>query len=276
MAEETDKKPRFNQEQYEILQRCSFARDMKEWYEYRNNHSSRSIDLEEADFNQCYFSGADFRHANLKGANFMLANLKSPPRDEDHKTNFWGADLSRTTFQKADLQGVEFAESILRGAQIQNANLKNTLFYESHLESAQFNYSIVDGQTYIVKCSFDENTEFKGVGLDAARIAPELKAALKNNIRRKQWQKLIDDERKKGKCIYPLSAKLFWWVSDYGSSTQRIIKTFFFLAISFGVFYWSLALFSGWNGIIENLWQGCGWIGGIQTFFRSLYFLSSQ
>ncbi|MCP4744699.1 MAG: hypothetical protein GY874_00955, partial [Desulfobacteraceae bacterium] len=140
------------------------------------------------------------------------------------------------------------------------------------LQGAKFPLAHVGGKTTISDCEFDKKTDFTGVGLDAATIDPGLKAAFKNNIRRKKWQEWVKSKQEQGKWLEPFFVKGFWLISDYGSSTKRIIGTFFGLAIGFGIVYYLFALIPGWDGVINKLWQGDGWLAYIQTFVRAIYF----
>lgn len=210
-------------------------------------------------FDRANLTAANFEAVDLQGSSFMDANLK--------RANFEGADLKIAHLQRSNLSGANLKKTNLEGAR-----LNGTSFNGSHIEGAKFHFAQVDSETYLVNCSFDKETDFTGTGLDNAGIDPGLKVALKNNIRRLHWQQWIAGERKKGKRLVAHMVERFWKVTDYGSSTKSIIKTFFTLAFGFGIFYWLLALLSGGNGIIKDLWQGWGWIGGVQTFLRSLYF----
>jgi hypothetical protein len=109
--------------------------------------------------------------------------------------NLTGALLDRIT-HKAHIINCTWesyrlnSRTYLEAARIEEANLNGT----------NFTLAAVDGVSLIKDCKFDSETDFTGVGLDSARIDPEIKAAFKNNIRRKKWQKWSQNERlnKKG------------------------------------------------------------------------------
>lgn len=327
MVEENSQKSKLDRDQlYEMIIRCSDARNMDKWNTWRESHPNADIDLEAVDLKGKYLKGANLRKANLynaklnsamlQGANFIEADLEEANLEQArlrkaklHKVKLSNARLQGANFKQAELQyanliganlqeakfhnallqgakliGAELKQAKLHGAHLEKSNfegarLAGAVFREAYLEGAEFCYVLVDGETHLVKCSFDATTDFTGTSLDNASIDPALKVALKDNIRRIHWQKWINSELEKG-CrnrIVAWLVKWFWFVSDYGSSTKRIIKTFFWLAFGFGIFYWLLSytpalFFPEWDGIIDDLKQGEGWIGFIQTFFRSLYF----
>ena len=133
-----------------MLLQCSRMGDMTRWNIWRSRHRDVPVLLEGADLKRTRLMGADLRWANLVGANFLEAHLEG--------ANFFGARL----------EGAHLAMAFLEGA--------------------AFRFAKIDAETVIAECNFDRNTDFTGVGLDAARIGPNLKEAIKNNIRRKQWK----------------------------------------------------------------------------------------
>ena len=261
MNDEKDKELRCDAEPFSILWQCSNDKDIGKWQEWLNKYPTAEIWLEGANFEEAILCGADLSKAHLKEAKFVEADLR--------KTILYRADLKAADLTSAKLQKASLREAYLRRARIESANIRG----------AKFNLAEVDGVSLISDCEFDSESDFTGVGLDSARIDPGLKAALKNNIRRIHWQKWFDTEQKKGfrNRVTSRMVKWFWWVSDYGRSTKRIIQTFFVLAFGFGLFYWLMAyvpsiLFPSWEGIIQDLKQGTSWIGVVQTFWRSQYF----
>ncbi len=91
------------------------------------------------------------------------------------------------------------------------------------------------------------NTDLTGVALDVARIDPGTKQLLEYNIRRKSWTDWYRSHRVRKWLVKP-----FWWISDYGLSTGRIVATFFILAVLFAAIY---ANFECWAspGVVSNL-----------------------
>ena len=205
---------------------------MTHWNMWRNKNRELPILLEGADLKRAHLVGADLRWANLAGANMLEAHVEG--------ANFFGAHL----------EGVHLTMAFL--------------------ESAIFRFSKIDAETVIAECNFDRNTDFTGVGLDAARIGPNLKEAMKNNIRRKQWLRWFKSGPWWQKILKNTTVRPFWWITDYGSSTPRIIYTFLFLAISFGLIYYSFETHPNLDGIIHNL--RIGKMDDWHVLARSMYF----
>jgi len=90
-----------------------------------------------------------------------------------------------------------------------------------------------------------------------------LRAELEANNRQLKWEKWYKDHP-----ILQWLVRPFWWMSDYGRSTSRVILTFFEIALVFGLLY---CCNEAW---INNLWQSDFYTSGsfIELFFRSLYF----
>ena len=229
---ETTQNRRFDKGQYQLLLHCSRMRDMTRWNIWRSQHRDVPVLLEGADLKRIRLEGADLRWANLGGANFLEAHLEG--------ASFFGAHLE--------------------GAHLTMA----------YLEGAVFRFAKIDAETVIAECNFDRNTDFTGVGLDAARIGPNLKEAIKNNIRRKQWQKWFKSGAWWLKLMKNTTVRPFWWITDYGSSTPRIIYTFLVLAAVFGMIYYSFETHPQLDGIIQNL--RIGKMDDWHVLARSMYF----
>ena len=230
--EDNTEKSRFDVEQYRLLAHCSKMRDMTRWNEWRLQHPDTQIFLEGADLKRANLEGADLRWAHLGGTNFLEAHLEG--------ASFFGAHLE--------------------GAHISSAYLEGTIF----------RFAKIDAETVIAECNFDRNTDFTGVGLDSARIGPNLKEAMKNIIRRKQWLKWFSSGRWWQKLLKHTTVRPFWWITDYGSSTPRIIYTFVLLAVVFGMIYYSFETHPELEGIIQNL--RIGKMSDVHVFARSMYF----
>ena len=68
--------------------------------------------------------------------------------------------------------------------------------------------------------------------------------------------------------------KPFWWISDYGISTTRIIFTFFGLAVFFAIIYYAFGLIH-YPGIVSSLFVIEGTQETISPWlvpFRAVYF----
>jgi len=210
--------------------------------------------LEGADLRVTYFEGADFFEAHLERAHLNGAHLNGAEFIGGHleEANFEGAHFKDTEFLWAHLNGAEFMLTRLEGANFEGATLEGAEFLWAHLEGADFTYAIVNGETLFVTRFIDKNTDFTGTALSATRIDPILRTRLERNIREMQWRKWYDKQKfspweflkksfgkkeeteKKQECksslfdrllINPF-VKLFWWLSDYGTSCKRCLVSF--------------------------------------------------
>lgn len=214
MAEMPDydpKNPRCDQEQLAMLKRCSEAEDMSEWNEWREDNPNKPVVLCGADLHGAVLEKANLSEANLRDAKLFNTNLKIAV--------LRNADLTNANLWQADLENAIFWYSILEGTSIagDDKGLK------ANLKSTDFTGAIVNGKTIIQACDIDEKTNFTTVGLDSARIEPALLDALRTNIRRITWEEHFKEQGKS--CLGRISTapmRLFWWLSDYGSSSSRI------------------------------------------------------
>ena len=275
---------RFSQQQYDLLKRCSDKKDMTEWNKWRKEHLNEEIWLQGA-----HLESAKLWYANLKNANLSGAHLENARLWDAHLENarlskayLEDAELSESHLENADLMEAHLKNALLVGAHLENAllceahledailwdaSLRRTNFYFAKLQGADFSRAIVDGETLIWNCKIDNKTNFKGVGLDSARIEPETKQLLEYNIRRMNWEQWYKGKSQNKWIIkmhqfLTLPVRLFWCCSNYGLSTWRIILTFFSLAFVFAVIYWLWPRFVLVNGIV----------GDIKGFVHALYF----
>jgi uncharacterized protein YjbI with pentapeptide repeats len=119
----------------------------------------QSIDLRDAELQECDFggfdlSGGNFERANLLGASFCFAELRD--------ARFEGANLHRADFTGASVQGMDarganLQQAVLRrafgGVNFQNANLSHadaewSLFGGSDFRRAKLNGTLFYGATF--------------------------------------------------------------------------------------------------------------------------------
>jgi hypothetical protein len=129
---------RFNQEQYDILKRCSQMRNITEWNSYCADHPENRIHLQNADLRRTMLEGAKLSGAILEGAQFEGADLfaadlkKADLRGANlEKANLWGANLIEANLEGASLVSANLENADLRGAKLENAN-----FWGANLEGA--------------------------------------------------------------------------------------------------------------------------------------------
>jgi hypothetical protein len=144
MAGENDKatsheaQGKFNQEQYDILKRCSQEKNIMEWNSYRAEHPEIRIHLQNADLRKAQLegaklNGADLKGAQLEGADLFAADLKKADLSTANleKANLWGATLCQ-----ADLEGACFVSANLENADLRGANLEKANLWGANLEGA--------------------------------------------------------------------------------------------------------------------------------------------
>jgi len=129
---------RFNQEQYDILMRCSQQQNINEWNNYRAEHPGVRIHLQNADLRNAALegaklSGADLEGAQFEGANLFAADLKKANLKKANleRANLWGATLC-----EADLEGASFASADLENSDLRGANLDKANLWGANLEGA--------------------------------------------------------------------------------------------------------------------------------------------
>jgi hypothetical protein len=224
---------------------------MTEWNEWRKEHPDEDILLENRNFDQwrlecvylnqgpfkigakvfnftgeVYLRNSTFRGSNLQHATLIRAYLQGASLE--------GADLQNASFWEAKLQGANLRGTNLQDAKLIRANLQGAEFGRAKLQHADFSRAIVDGGTLIWACKVDQKTKFEGVVLDAMRIYPATRQLLENNVRRMNWELWYPKQN----LLMRWLVLKFWQISDYGSSTGQIIKTFFKWALVFAVVYY--------------------------------------
>jgi uncharacterized protein YjbI with pentapeptide repeats len=257
-------------DQYEFLKECSEKGlgGIEEWNKWRKKNPDEDILLE----------GAMLRKADLIRANLMSARLRKAKCFFAHfeKANLLKADMSGAQLFAAhlndaklgqDMEAVELtSDEALKSQYVLADNIRGLelgadlswaiLWYvdlrganlsRARLCGADFRWATVDGSTTIRKCQVDRKTDFREVGLNAIKIDVQTKQLLENNIRRMNWEEWYKEHPQLKQLVKP-----FWWVSDYGLSTGRIIVVFFVLSFLFAAIYANL---SYWYppGIVSHL-----------------------
>ena len=220
-----NKEIRCNDEQYEMLLRCSGKKDISEWNAWRKANPDVEIWLEGAKFTEAHLAKADLIKAHLAGAEFL------------------GTHLEEAVLSGACLEGAELQSAHLEKAQLPLTQLEGANMLGAYIEKAVFIGAMVDAKTLILKCRIDEKTDFTLVGLDNARVEPSLLTRLKTNIRRIAWEKYYRGMQNTwhGK-LKAFLIRSFWELSDYGSNTAKVLRKFFFITLSFAAIYGILDL----------------------------------
>lgn len=296
LREEDDK---LDIEQYQRLMRCSEAGDITEWNEWRESNEDATIQLDGAYLNDANLQGADLRDANLQNADLWGVNLQGADLQDANLQNVYleganlrgaklkGADLQGSFLRSADLQdaklwganlqdaklwgtnlrGAHLGNADLQGAYFQDADLRAAKLVMANIRGAKFHYALVDGLTTINPSQIDKETDFAGVALDVPRMTPGLRPLLQWNIRRVCWGNWYKQGPWWKLVLKNLFVRPFWFVSDYGLFTWKIVLIFFALTSVFAVVYWSYPSCLAMNVKIDG-----ETVSSLQSFWHAAYF----
>ena len=222
------------------------SRGLVEFTKWRNSNQLQRLELE----------GADLRSKDLAGFRLNRCNLKGA------KLNY--AILTNANLTDSDLSGAQLNDAQLDGANLERANCSGADFSFSNLIGANFSYAILTGaELYNVK--HDSNTQFRfvavdgislfrfenqtkknlpdfyGTAIDNARMSPELRTLVKQHLRRKIWQDWVRDGSNPGRRCLRWTGTRWWIISDYGTSTTRIVEWFIVTTALFTYSYFFLS-----------------------------------
>ncbi len=265
-----------------MLLRCSEKKDMTEWNQWRKENPQEPVWLQNANFKGRHLQAANFMHANqydeashrttsfgevrLEGSVFEWANLRRAifAGAKMDKTRFWSAhaedaDFRGTYLVKAELgvahfENCDFSDAILENASFSPSSLTGAKFTKSDLRGCSMRACIVDGSTRFWDCVINRSskarpfTDFSGTPLDSVIIDPATKQLLEYNIRRMNWEGWYPKQR----WIVAKLAQGFWWLSEYGTSTMKVVITFLVFSFFFAVCYYCFGAFDYYLKGIEN------------------------
>lgn len=216
-----------DRKQYNMLIECSEKQNLTKWNNWRKNNKGKVIYLKKAKLDEAHLEEADLRGVHLEQAKLNSAKLKGAKLNAAH--------LEQAELNNAILEKVEFTRTHLEKAKLNNADLKSAKLILTYLTGADCKMAIVDGLTILESCTIDNYpyTDFRGVGLDSARIDHRTKNLLEYQIRRLNWKEWYNSHPW---LHYP--AHCFWWISDYGGSPSRILAIFCSLVFIFAIIYY--------------------------------------
>ena len=209
---------------------------------YIHYSSFDNSDMLKAKFRSLEIIQTSFIETNLNSTNFLDVCM--------NRANFLHGRMDKIAFDfvsiiNADLSNLDLYQAYIENSEIGRCNLESTKIVKSSLCGTNFFGSYVNEKTCLTLCEIDKDTDFSFVALDSMQIDPPLLTALKTNIRRKEWAKYYKKHPQKALFIKP-----FWWVSDYGSSTTRVIISFIIAIIAYTLIYTYIASFSQ---VIQNV-----------------------
>lgn len=291
--ENNKKKPKYNQEQYDILKRCSDRKNISKWNEWRKNNPNVDVNLEAADLRLADLKEANLWRAKLEGAIFMgtyleeaylaMANLKG--------ANLMGANLGGADIQVANLEGAYLRETHLEGAKLLRANLEGANLEGTRLEGAKLG-DVHIGEYEDCFTNFEEALFGDAVfsineycKTDQKKIIEALSKAEVNNIRFIDpvfGRKVRDEawlyhlkESCKNSPIKNFVLNLWKWSCDYGRSIFRWALWLLILAELFAIIF---GLFNYFNPLsfeskfISFTWPGISFLYYSIVTFTTLGF----
>jgi len=296
-------------EQYRMLQRCSKAKDISEWNQWRKTHHDEDIWLVRADLGGFHLDGAYLDKAHLNGAHLEGAHLDG--------ANLWEAHLDGADLALAHLDGANLEGGHLNGADLQEAHLDGAHLLFAHLDGARLTFAHLDGANlwwaHLDGANFLEaylgGADFSFAHLDGTNLSradlrgADFRAASVDGTTL-LWGNAIDRKTDftgvglAGARVEPglkqlleynvrrigwkkwyqhhralrWPVRFFWALSDYGLSTGRIVAWFFSLALLFAALYyvWGLA---DPPGIVTSLFEADGQaVGPWVVPLRAAYF----
>lgn len=262
-----------------LLRMCSKRGDIRPWNIFRQNNPRVEIDLSGLSLSNLNLNKIDLSNAKLNGTRLIKTRLK--------KSNFSKSELHQARLIKSDMRDAKLNEVILRGgnlrfADLKGADLSGADLYRANLSSARLSktniekaslfrtdifdtdlkYARVNSETYISPEQFSKSTDFTGVGLDSVLICPRIKEGLKDIIRKKKWEEWWNEGPFWKKILFKFIVMVFWYFSDFGGSTKRLVSTLAIISILFSMIYAGSAIYDfHFNdnknnpGIINNLYN---------------------
>ena len=215
--------------------------------------------LESVKFPKAILTNAELIEADLRGGFLMGANCDGAclrhailKKVQAYDASFVGTELKRANLEFASLQRANFQNANMDSASLIKAGLDSANLTEAKLDNADMRstnlrHCKVNESTSIWKCFVDRKTDFEGVPLGSIKISPSTKQLIEYNLRRKSWKCWCREHKIIGKPV-----QWFWWISNYGYSTKRILITFLVTALMFAFLYWLLGILFP-PGVISNL-----------------------
>jgi hypothetical protein len=235
------------------------------------------IHLEGAVFNGAKMNGIKLRQTNLTNSLFYNVHMEG---GELINVSLRNARFSGVYLIRAYLQTVDFTLS--RWTRI---NLRDTRIFESNLFDMKCKYIDITDKTEFNECEINSDTVFENTSIDVIKNN-KVKSQLTYCIRRYKWELWYENDVAEEDRIFGLKHKLlrlFWFSSDYGYSTKRIVGSFLVIALFFALLYWCSGVYDylfnnsyeTW-GLVEGLFQDRGTILMSPLTFdaviRSIYF----
>lgn len=233
--------------------------------------------LSETIFTNCIFDFSKLDNTQSFGVHFINCSMVQTSFSEGNyvTSNFFECDMRYSDFSKSKIHqsfiksckadnslfnNVSFYDTCLSGStftycDFSSSDIKNIQIYDS-----DFTAISVNGETIFWDCYYNKNTNFTGVGLSSCRIEPVLLSSFQCNIRRIWWKNWYNEKKQEiigyfklfyknpilnffylfkgiGSFVVDFIVKFFWWITDYGSSTIRLLIVFFITTLIYAAIY---------------------------------------
>lgn len=259
---------------YRLLKQCVEQNNAAKWNDWRNKNPNVKIKLCGAEMQNWNISYAnlidvDFMESNLSGTIFNRCKLKN--------SIFICAKCNGTFFLNTDCEEAFFLESDLTNARFSSSNCKKSLFenskcYETrftstdisdssfnnaHLENTWFVQSTCNGTTFInsyfsnltefMNCIFDNKMTISDHLIGTPRTDIGTRIKFEHNCRIHNWNEWYNNSDESHLIV--LFVKFFWYISDYGYSTKRILAFFSLFILFFTSVYYVFPEMLSLNGV---------------------------
>jgi hypothetical protein len=234
-----------------------------------------------------HLEGAVFNGAKMNGIKLKYTNLAN---SLFYNVHMEGAELLKISLKNASFTGVYLSRAYLHTVDFSQSkwsriNLRNARIFCSNLFDMKCQYIDITDKTEFNECEINSNTVLENTSIELIKNN-KVKSQLTYSIRRYKWDQWYEDdgsEEEQSVWLKHKLLRLFWFCSDYGYSTKRIVSSFLISALFFALLYWASGvydyLFNNSNqiwGLVEGLFQNQGTILMYPLTFaaivRSVYF----
>lgn len=272
---------------------------------------SRIVDSQ---FTECQIKNTTFHGAQLGGASFLNTTLTNSNLSVAwlSKSEYNGATIVNCNFQAAKLHGADFSHAkyiskcdfqdckmnenmtvghmggsfhyeparfistIIDECNFIRAKLSGVVFDNSEIIKSNFTRALVNGETSFWGIEVDNVSNFDGVGLSGVRIESGVYDRVMYHLRKKSWENWYRQGNGFIQFIKRVTVQPFWFITNYGDSTFRIIASFFAISFLFSLVYFSSAFFSPpgvVNGLLDDtIHEAINKSNYFPIFIRSFYF----
>jgi len=227
-----ENKPKFNQEQYKMLLRCTEKKDISEWNEWREKNTDVEIHLQEARLGNAHLEGANLAGAQLQGAILEKAYLK--------EARLIGTHLEEANLHEANLEGANIHEAHLEGADIHHAELSNVNLRNIWFDKKTKCEDTLFGDTVLSiypECNISENEVINILSKAEVNNVRFIDPVLGRRVRDAAWLR----HYKKNCKWYKRPLQFVWAItSNYGRNIWLWIMWSVIIAFRFGIQFYSM------------------------------------